>query len=32
MRKDYHSENKSFMIYKDWEELIDCLESAEEAG
>ncbi|MGN1481101.1 DUF6291 domain-containing protein [Porcipelethomonas sp.] len=29
MSKDYHTENKSFAIYKDWEELFDALEDNE---
>lgn len=32
MPKDYHSDNKSFIIYKDWEEYVDALGSDEEAG
>ncbi|MDE5576896.1 MAG: hypothetical protein K2J11_05880 [Oscillospiraceae bacterium] len=31
MQKNYHTDNKSFMIYKDWEEYIMLL-SDEEAG
>ncbi len=29
MSKDYHTENKSFAIYKDWEELFDALDDSE---
>lgn len=32
MPKDYHNDNKSFIIYKDWEEYVDALDSDEEAG
>lgn len=32
MPKDYHNDNKSFIIYKDWEEYVDALGSDEEAG
>ena len=32
MEKDYHTDNKSFVIYKDWEEYVDALGSDEEAG
>lgn len=32
MAKNYHSDNKSFVIYKDWEEYVDALGSDEEAG
>lgn len=31
MQKNYHTDNKSFMIYKDWEEYIQLL-TDEEAG
>lgn len=31
MRKNYHTDNKSFMIYKDWEEYLDSL-TDEETG
>ncbi len=29
MNKDFHTENKSFMMYKEWEELFDALEPEE---
>lgn len=32
MPKNYHSDNKSFVIYKDWEEYVNALGSDEEAG
>ncbi len=32
MPKNYHSDNKSFVIYKDWEEYVYALGSDEEAG
>lgn len=31
MQKNYHTENKSFMIYKDWEEYLEAL-TDEEVG
>lgn len=31
MRKNYHTENKSFLIYKDWEEYLETL-TDEEVG
>ena len=30
--KDYREDNKAFMVYKDWEELVNALDSDEEAG
>ncbi|HEZ7985992.1 MAG TPA: DUF6291 domain-containing protein [Ruminococcus sp.] len=32
MSRDYHTDNKSFPIYKDWEDIFNGLESNEEAG
>ncbi len=32
MLKDYHSDNKSFVVYKEWEQYIRLLGSDEEAG
>ena len=32
MSRDYHTDNKSFIIYKEWEEYIDALSSDEDAG
>lgn len=29
---DYHEDNASFMVYKDWEQLFESLENMEEAG
>lgn len=29
---DYHADNASFMVYKDWEQYIEMLDSDEEAG
>ncbi len=31
-KKNYHVDNKSFMIYKDWEELVEMLEDKADAG
>ncbi len=31
-QKDYQIHNKSFQLYKDWEELFDALDTDEEAG
>ena len=30
--RDYHSENKSFQVYKEWEDIVEALGSDEEAG
>lgn len=32
MSKNYRTDNKSFMVYKDWEEYIELLDSDEDAG
>lgn len=32
MEKNYHTDNKSFMIYKDWEDLLSALENDEQVG
>lgn len=31
MRKNYHTDNKSFIVYKDWEEYLETL-TDEETG
>ncbi|WP_302211389.1 DUF6291 domain-containing protein [uncultured Ruminococcus sp.] len=32
MAKDFHTDNKAFMLYKDWEDIFQALDSSEEIG
>jgi len=32
MEKDYHSDNKAFVMYKEWEQYFSALDSIEDAG
>lgn len=32
MTKDFHTDNKAFMLYKDWEDIFQALDSSEEIG
>lgn len=32
MAKNFHTDNKAFMIYKDWEDIFQALDSSEEIG
>ena len=32
MSRNYHTDNKSFMVYKDWEEYVNLLETDEDVG
>lgn len=32
MVSDYFKDNKTFLVYKDWEKIINCLDSDEEVG
>lgn len=32
MEKDYHSDNKAFVMYKEWEQYFSALDSTEDAG
>ena len=32
MAKNFHTDNKAFMLYKDWEDIFQALDSSEEIG
>ena len=32
MAKNFHTDNKAFMLYKDWEDIFQALDSSEVIG